>query len=185
MVENAQSRSLASGVWRKWCLLSPWWQLSLLPSICPVALSICKWHLTREAWESFGRPNMVHWHNKQSGGMNADTIQERKELLPSLFSTWAWCGARAPKPFALVCLDYLCIPHTIVYLFDMFQTFSDFVLILFIFGDINIPMFRLFIVLADCTITTGLDSDPYGLLVVFNPSDAISTSPRLFLLIFT
>jgi hypothetical protein len=24
-------------------------------------------------------------------------------------------------------MDYLCIPHTIVYLFDVFQTFSDFV----------------------------------------------------------
>ena len=82
-------------------------------------------------------------------------------------------------------MDYLCIPHTIVYLFDMFQTFSDFVSILFIFGDINIPMFRLFIVLADCTITIGSDSNPYGLLVVYDPSDAILTSPRLFLLIFT
>ena len=52
-------------------------------------------------------------------------------------------------------------------------------------GDINIPMFQLFIVLADCTIIIGSDSDPCGLLVVSNPSDAISTSPRLFLLIFT
>ena len=82
-------------------------------------------------------------------------------------------------------MDYLCIPHTIVYLFDVFQTFSDFVSILFIFGDINIPMFQLFIVLADCTIIIGLDSNPYGLLVVSDPSDTISTSPRLFLLIFT
>jgi hypothetical protein len=54
---------------------------------------------------------------------------------------------------------------------------------IFIFADINIPMFQLFIVLADCTITIGLHSDPYGLLVVSDPSD--STSPRLFLLIFT
>jgi len=76
-------------------------------------------------------------------------------------------------------MDYLYIPHTIVYLFDMFQTFSNFVSILLIFGDINIPMFQLFIVLADS------DSDPYGLLVVSDPSDAISTSLRLFLLIFT
>jgi hypothetical protein len=72
-----------------------------------------------------------------------------------------------------------------VCLLDVFQTFSDFVSILIIFGDINIPMFQLFIVLADCTITIGSDSDPYGLLVVSDPSDAISTSPRLFLLIFT
>ena len=57
-------------------------------------------------------------------------------------------------------MDYLCIPHTIVYLFDVFQTFSDFVSILFIFGDIDIPMFQLFIVLADCTITTVSDFDP-------------------------
>jgi len=70
-------------------------------------------------------------------------------------------------------MDYLCIPHTIVYLFDVFQTFSDFVSILFIFGDINIPMFQLFIVLADCTITMSSDSDPL---------DAILTSPRLFYL---
>ena len=82
-------------------------------------------------------------------------------------------------------MDYQCIPHTIVYLFNVFQTFSDFVSILFIFTDITIPMFQLFIVLADCTITIGLDSDPYGLLVVSDPSDAISTSLRLFLLIFT
>jgi len=82
-------------------------------------------------------------------------------------------------------MDYLCIPHTILYLFNVFQTFSDFVSILFIFGDINIPIIQLFIVLADCTITIGSDSDPYGLLVVSDPSDAISTSPRLFLLIFT
>src|SRR6266436_3323074 len=81
-------------------------------------------------------------------------------------------------------MDYLCIPHTIVYLFDVLQTSSDFVSTLFIFGDIEIPMFRLFIVLADCTITIGSDFDPYGLLVVSDPSDAIITSPRLFLLIF-
>ena len=80
-------------------------------------------------------------------------------------------------------INGLCIPHTIVYLFDVFQTFPDFVSILFIFGDINIPMFRLFIVLADCTIIIGLDSDPYR--VVSNPSNTILTSLRLFLLIFT
>ena len=40
-------------------------------------------------------------------------------------------------------------------------------------------------VLADCTITIGSDFDPYGLLVVSDPSNTISTSPRLFLLIFT
>ena len=78
-------------------------------------------------------------------------------------------------------MDYLCIPHTIVYLFNVFQTFSDFVSILFIFADINILMFQLFIVLADCTITIGSDSDPYGLLVVSDPSNTISTSPRLYL----
>ena len=66
-------------------------------------------------------------------------------------------------------MDYLCIPHTIAYLFDVFQTFSDIVLILFIFTDINIPMFQLFIVLADCTITISSDSDPYGILVVSDP----------------
>src|SRR5882672_2802708 len=78
-------------------------------------------------------------------------------------------------------MDYLCIPHTIVYLFDVFRTFSDFVSTLFIFGDINIPIFQLFIVLADCTITIGSDSDPYGLLVVSDPYNASSTSPRLYL----
>jgi hypothetical protein len=31
-------------------------------------------------------------------------------------------------------MDYLCIPHTIVYLFDVFQTFSDFVSIIYSFG---------------------------------------------------
>src|SRR5882757_1709432 len=78
-------------------------------------------------------------------------------------------------------MDYLCMPHTIVYLFNVFQTFSNFVSTLSIFAEINILMFQLFIVLADCTITIGLDSNPYRLLVVSNPSDAISTSPRLYL----
>jgi hypothetical protein len=38
--------------------------------------------------------------------------------------------------------------------------------------------------LVDCAITIGSDSDPYELLVISDPSDAISTSPRSFLLIF-
>jgi hypothetical protein len=38
--------------------------------------------------------------------------------------------------------------------------------------------------MVDCAITIGLDSDPYGLLVISDPSDAISTSLRSFLLIF-
>jgi len=46
-------------------------------------------------------------------------------------------------------------------------------------------MFWLFIVMVDCAITIGLDSDPYGLLVISDPSDAISTSLRSLLLIFT
>ena len=45
-------------------------------------------------------------------------------------------------------------------------------------------MFCLFIVSVDRTIAIGSDFDPYGLLVISDPSDAISTSPRLFLLIF-
>jgi hypothetical protein len=81
-------------------------------------------------------------------------------------------------------MDYLCLPHTIVYLFDVFPTFSDLLLTLFIFAVIDLPMFWLFIVLVDCAITIASDSDPYGLLVISDPSDAISTSPRSFLLIF-
>jgi hypothetical protein len=81
-------------------------------------------------------------------------------------------------------MDYLCLPHTIVYLFNMFPTFSDLLLTLFIFAVIDLPMFWLFIVLVDCAITIASDSDPYGLLVISDPSDAISTSPRSFLLIF-
>jgi hypothetical protein len=65
-----------------------------------------------------------------------------------------------------------------------FPTFSDLLLTLFIFAVINIPMFWLFIVMVDCAITIGSDSDPYGLLVISDPSDTISTSPRSFLLIF-
>src|ERR1700733_1901428 len=38
--------------------------------------------------------------------------------------------------------------------------------------------------MVDCAITIASDSDPYGLLVISDPSDAISTSPRSFLLIF-
>jgi len=65
-----------------------------------------------------------------------------------------------------------------------FLTFSDLLLSLFIFTVIDIPMFWLFIVSLDCTIAIGSDFDPYGLLVISDPSDAILTSPRLFLLIF-
>src|ERR1700683_970869 len=36
----------------------------------------------------------------------------------------------------------------------------------------------------DHTIAIGSDFDPYGLLVISNPSDTIATSPRLFLLMF-
>jgi hypothetical protein len=67
--------------------------------------------------------------------------------------------------------------------FQPFPTFSDLLLTLFIFAVIDIPMFWLFIVMVDCAITIGSDSDPYGLLVISDPSDAISTSPRSFLLI--
>src|ERR1700733_6663004 len=38
--------------------------------------------------------------------------------------------------------------------------------------------------MVDCAITIASDSDPYGLLVISDPSNAISTSPRSFLLIF-
>src|ERR1700735_3532374 len=82
-------------------------------------------------------------------------------------------------------LDYLCIHHTIVYLCDAFPTLSNFLLTVFIFTVINIPMFCLFIVSVDRTIAIGSDFDPYGLLVISNPSDAISTSLRLFYLYFT
>jgi hypothetical protein len=43
-------------------------------------------------------------------------------------------------------MDYLCIPHTIVYLSDVFPTFSDLFLSLFIFALINVPMFWLFLI---------------------------------------
>jgi hypothetical protein len=81
-------------------------------------------------------------------------------------------------------MDYLCLPRTIVYLFDVLPIFSDLLLTLFIFAVIDIPMFWLFIVMVDCGITIASDSDPYGLLVISDPSDAILTSLRSFLLIF-
>jgi hypothetical protein len=81
-------------------------------------------------------------------------------------------------------MDYLCLPHTIVYLFNVFPTFCDLLLTLFISALIDIPMFWLFIVMVDCAITIGLDADPYGLLVISDPSDVILTSLRSFLLIF-
>ena len=81
-------------------------------------------------------------------------------------------------------LDYLCVSHTIVYLCDAFPTLSDFLLTLFIFTVIDIPMFWLFIVSVDRTIAIDSDFDPYKLLVISDPSDTISTSPSLFLLIF-
>src|SRR6202042_3364155 len=95
-----------------------------------------------------------------------------------LFSMFACVGLITAS------LDYLCVSHTIVYLCDAFPTLSDFLLTLFIFTAIDIPMFWLFIVSVDRTIAIGSDFDPYGLLVISDPSDAISTSPRLFLLIF-
>ena len=68
--------------------------------------------------------------------------------------------------------------------FRPFPTFSDLLLTLFIFTLIYIPIFWLFIVMIDCTITIALDSGLYRLLVISDPSDAILTSLRLFLLIF-
>ena len=46
-------------------------------------------------------------------------------------------------------------------------------------------MFRLFIVSVDCTIAIGSDFDPYRLLVISDPSDAILTSPSYFYLYLT
>jgi hypothetical protein len=69
--------------------------------------------------------------------------------------------------------------------FRPFPTFSDLLLTLLIFAVIDIPMFWLFIVMVDCAITIASDSDPYGLLVISDPSDAISTSLRSFYLYFT
>ena len=43
-------------------------------------------------------------------------------------------------------MDYLCIPHTIVYLSDVFPTLSDLFLSLFIFALIDVPMFWLFLI---------------------------------------
>ena len=43
-------------------------------------------------------------------------------------------------------MDYLCIPHTIIYLSDVFTTFSDLFLSLFIFALIDVPMFWLFLI---------------------------------------
>jgi hypothetical protein len=43
-------------------------------------------------------------------------------------------------------MDYLCIPYTIVYLSDVFPTFSDLFLSLFIFALIDVPMFWLFLI---------------------------------------
>src|SRR6202050_4533542 len=76
--------------------------------------------------------------------------------------------------------DWLCIPRTIVYICDAFPTISDFLLTLFIFTVIKIPMFQLFIVSVDRTIAIGSDFDPYGLLVISDPSNAISTSEFIF-----
>src|ERR1700735_4598119 len=77
-------------------------------------------------------------------------------------------------------LDYLCVSHTIVYLCDAFPTLYDFLLTLFIFTVINIPMFCLFIVSVDRTIAIGSNFDPYGLLVISDPSNAILTSEFIF-----
>ena len=45
-------------------------------------------------------------------------------------------------------MDYLCIPHTIVYLSDVFPTLSDLFQSLFIFALIDVPMFGLFLIVA-------------------------------------
>jgi hypothetical protein len=43
-------------------------------------------------------------------------------------------------------MDYLCIPHTIVYLSDVFLTLSDLFQSLFIFALIDVLMFWLFLI---------------------------------------
>ena len=71
---------------------------------------------------------------------------------------------------------------------DVYRKSKSFVIELLqpfpVFTVINILMFWLFIVLVDCTITIALGSDFYRLLVIYNPSDTISTPLMLFLLIF-
>ena len=80
-------------------------------------------------------------------------------------------------------MDYLCIPHTIVYLSDVFPTFSDLSQSLFIFTLIDVPMFWLFFIVDDSDVTIPSDSDPYGLLVISESSDTISTPLMLLLLV--
>ena len=76
-------------------------------------------------------------------------------------------------------MDYLCIPHTIVYLSDVFPTFlslylSSHLLMFWCFG-----YFWLLIGFTDCDVTIPSDSDPYRLLVISKPSNP----PMLQLLI--
>ena len=65
-----------------------------------------------------------------------------------------------------------------------FWPYPAFCCFLFIFTVIYIPIFWLFIASVDCAIPIASDSGPYRLLVISDPSDAISTSLRSFLLIF-
>ena len=82
-------------------------------------------------------------------------------------------------------MDYLCIPHAIVYLSDVFLTFSDLSQSLFFFTLINVPMFWLFLIVDrfhwfQCYYTFGL----WSLQIIsyirtlrrhFDPSDVIIT----------
>lgn len=74
-------------------------------------------------------------------------------------------------------MDYLCIPHTIAYTFNVISTVSDLLWPFSVFIDfcnyIDLLIFWLFIISVDCTIIIGLDFDFYGLLVIFDPSNVI------------
>ena len=134
-----------------------------------------------------------------------DTIHNSDLILGCLLTPWevTQCHSNHFRPFwcfwyvfiHFQCLlayiwhittltNYLCVLHIIVYIFDMFLTLPNLLLSLFIFTVIDVAMFQLFIVLADCASSIGLDFDTNGLSVISDISDAILTSLRSSLLIY-
>ena len=108
----------------------------------------------------------------------SDLVQPFAMFLFNFLSLLAYIGLIATS------MDYLCIPHTIVYIFNVCPRFSN------LFQSFPTSQFLIFqsftylSVSVDCVITIASDSDTYRPLVISDPSNDISTSLRSFLLIF-
>ena len=117
-----------------------WACISTFPIICDIHTTfghnVQPRHCSRMCSESLG----IHTMSFRSFPTSHDPYQHFLMFLCYFWSLLAYIGLISTS------MDYLCIPHTIVYLSDVFPTLSDLLQSLFIFALINVPMFWLFLI---------------------------------------